>query len=289
VKRLALLGHPVGHSLSPALFGAACAELGVEASYEAIDVPLREAFEAQAARVTRGELAGCNVTLPHKVLALRLAAEPTPNAVEVGAANVLFRTADGALGADNTDVGALVQLLAPRAIRRAAVLGAGGAALAAVVAARRAGALDVLAWSRGFEERGRADARWAALERAGATVAAFDARAWAHGAVDVLVQATSAGMVGGPAPDWVLARAPLHHVRAGGLALDLVYRPARTPFVEAAARRGLEAKGGLDMLVLQASLSFDRWLGEPLGFVPGSARDAMERAARRALRQGAPA
>ena len=148
MPRLAVLGHPVGHSRSPAMHNAALAELGLgdEWSYEAIDVAPDE-FEARVRAMPGEGFAGANVTVPHKGAALALADELSETAREIGAANTLV-FADGEIRADNTDAdGLLAALPGSPAGKRALVLGAGGAARAVVWALLREGA-EVEVWNR---------------------------------------------------------------------------------------------------------------------------------------------
>jgi shikimate 5-dehydrogenase len=148
MPRLAVLGHPVSHSRSPAMQTAALAELGLGRSwsYEAIEVA-PEHFEALVGSLPDDGFAGVNVTVPHKLAALALATEASDAAREIGAANTL--TFDrGAVRADNTDaVGITAAIGEALAGRRALVLGAGGSARAAVWALRTAGA-QVSIWNR---------------------------------------------------------------------------------------------------------------------------------------------
>ncbi len=148
MKRLAVLGHPVAHSRSPAMHSAALAELGLagEWSYEAIDLAPDE-LESRV-RAMEGEgFVGANVTVPHKGAALSLADTLSETAREIGAANTLSFAA-GEVRADNTDAQGLLDALpASPAGKRALVLGAGGAARAVVWALLREGA-EVDLWNR---------------------------------------------------------------------------------------------------------------------------------------------
>src|SRR3954451_9112815 len=103
MPRLAVLGHPVGHSRSPAIHNAALAALGMgeEWSYEAIEVT-PDAFEARVRAMPGEGFAGANVTVPHKGAALLLADELSETAREIGAANTLL-FADREIRAENTD------------------------------------------------------------------------------------------------------------------------------------------------------------------------------------------
>src|SRR3954469_3275738 len=133
VNRLAVLGHPVSHSRSPAMQTAALEALGLggEWSYEAIDVEAAELADRVRGLPSEG-FVGVNITIPHKEAALAVADEATESAQEIGAANTL-RFAGGRVQAENTDAtGLLAALPAPVEGKTALVLGAGGSARAVV-------------------------------------------------------------------------------------------------------------------------------------------------------------
>jgi shikimate dehydrogenase len=269
-RRFALLGHPVSHSVSPLMHRAAYAALGLPHDYLALDVPDESALARALADTT---FSGFNVTVPWKRHALALAASAAPSAAAVQAANVLTR-GDHGLTASNTDVGAIVvevERLAPRA-RRALVIGGGGAALAAVAALGERG-IATQVTARSFVPGG-AHRGVEALQRLGATPLDWSAPC---GDVDVVVQATSAGMRGASDGEEVSARVDFARLSPNAVAWDLVYNPPVTPFLAAARAAGLRAEHGLGMLVAQAELAFAGWLG--LAAPPG----VMYRAAASAL------
>jgi shikimate dehydrogenase len=278
--RFVLIGHPVGHSVSPAIHGAAYRALGVQHRYEVCDCPTVEHVRAQVERLRAGEIAGANVTVPHKRLALELADASDESARATGVANVLSRDDAGRIIASNTDAGALADEIASLhpGPRRAAIIGAGGAAQAAVVACRSLGIERIGVSSRGwllgaprelwkhapvFESLGAESWAWPESER--------DARAEVFPsflrASDVIIQATSAGMRGaGPGEavsDWV----PWDELEPGAVAIDVVYNPSLTPFLRAAEVAGVSHRGGLGMLVRQAALALRIWLGKAPGWV----------------------
>lgn len=283
-KKFGLVGHPVGHSLSPTLFGSAFRALRVPHSYTLIDAPDREAFRRVVSDMRAGRYAGLNVTSPYKGFALELADEVEDSAELVGAANVLVRTPLGRIVAHNTDEPALVRviqsLLGDRPPRTAAILGAGGAALAAVVACGKLGfqmiAVTTRSWTHTDELMERPDAL--AVRRIGGFTALWPGHRaapptskgsmallvqWPEIAskADLVVQATTAGTLGSDPGEAVAALVPWASVPTTSVALDLVYRPPVTPFLREARARGLTTEGGLSMLALQAAASYKLWTG----------------------------
>jgi len=269
-ERFVLLGHPVAHSLSAAIHQAAYAELGLSHRYELCDVPDEGALAAAVDELRGGAIRGANVTIPWKRQALALADRAEPSAADVGAANVLARAADGAVVAHNTDVAALAEEIRALAAEpgRALVLGAGGAALAAVAALARLGAREVGVSARRFEA-GTPDAGWplgAELRALGATLVPWASPRstafpdFAAGA-GVIVQATSAGMHGAAPGGEIADVLPWERFDARTSVYDLVYNPRETELVRRARARGLKTSDGLGMLIGQAALAFELWLG----------------------------
>ncbi len=151
-RRLAVLGHPIGHSLSPALQSAAFRAAGLPWSYQAWDVPPGD-LEAALAQVRADpRWAGVNLTIPHKEAALALLDRIDPAARRIGAVNTVVREDGGALVGYNTDGTGFLRDLEEHGLppgrlagRRALVLGAGGAARAVVFALLEAGMAVVIA------------------------------------------------------------------------------------------------------------------------------------------------
>jgi shikimate dehydrogenase len=242
----AVLGFPVRHSRSPAMMNAALRELGLDWRYLALPIPPARFAETVRALPASGYV-GANVTIPHKLAAFELADEATATARAIGAANTLSFQ-DGRIAADNTDASGLLDALAePVAGRRALVLGAGGAARAAVWALREAGA-EVWVWNR---TRARAAALAAELG-----VAVHDAAA--AGSPQLLVNTTSVGLEPGSG----LADLPLAGLEPATV-VDLVYGPEPTAIERWAGERGMRVVDGLEVLVCQGARSLERWTGRP--------------------------
>lgn len=277
--RFALIGHPVGHSVSPAIHGRAYELLGLQASYSLIDCPDEISVGAQVERMRNGELRGVNVTVPWKQVAYDLADVHSETARDVGVANVLARDATGRIVAYNTDASALGTELREAVVRSqvqtaerpsALVLGSGGAALAAVVGCRLAGFSEVLVTARRFT-KDTASEQWpraAHFLQLGAKLLPW----WGEGMsaaelsrVHLLVQATSAGMKGAPGGDALADLIPFQDL-APLVAYDLVYTPRETPFLKRAKEHGHFPQGGLGMLVGQARDAIEIWLGRAPNF-----------------------
>lgn len=263
MKRLAVLGHPVGHSRSPAMQNAALAELGLgeEWSYEAIDVE-PDGFEARVRAMPGEGFLGANVTVPHKGAVLALADELSEAAREIGAANTLVFAA-GEIRAENTDAeGLLRSLPGSSAGARALVLGAGGAARAVVWALLREGA-SVDVWNR-TELRSRD----LCAELGGEPVAEPEQASY-----DLIVNSTAAGLRGENA----FEELPLgtEGFRPDQVVLDMVYGDQPTDLLRAAAAAGASVVDGIEVLVQQGALSLETWTGRPAPL------DTMRAAARR--------
>jgi shikimate dehydrogenase len=262
MKKLAVLGHPVAHSRSPAMQTAALAELGLseEWSYEAIDVAPDE-FERLVRALPGRGFVGANVTVPHKGGALAVAETLSETAREIGAANTL--SFDGAeIRADNTDAdGLLAALPASPSGARALVLGAGGAARAVVWGLLRNGAaVDV--WNRTALRSSNL-----CEELGGRPVEEPDPASY-----DLIVNSTAVGL-GGEDPFEALPLTPAGFA-AGQVVVDMVYGGEPTALLEAAEAGGAATVDGIEILVRQGALSLQIWTGRdaPLATMRAAAR-----------------
>jgi shikimate dehydrogenase len=244
VPSLAVIGHPVAHTRSPAMQTAALAELKLagEWTYGAIDIE-PESFEVEVAELAAaGDYAGVNVTLPHKEAALALADEASEAARAIGAANTLtFK--DGRIIADNTDAGGVLRSL-PHLPEGERVL-----VLGAIWALADAGAtVDV--WNR---TPGRAET--VAAELGGRAIADPVAADYA-----LIVNTTSVGLHGeDPFEALPLAASDFH---VDQVVFDIVYGPEPSALLRAAEAAGATTIEGLEMLVQQGALSLRIWTGQ---------------------------
>jgi shikimate dehydrogenase len=254
--RAGVVGWPIEHSRSPTIHRYWLKELGILGNYDKFAVRPGE-FRQFANTIGVNGFLGANVTVPHKEAAFEACDRRTDVAEALGAVNTLWRE-DGRLWGDNTDVAGFLANLdeaTPGWDERkglAVVIGAGGAARGIIYALV----------SRGFERiavfnRTQTRAEALAQHFGDSTVA----MPWGDLArelprADLLVNASSLGMVGQPALDVDVSALPGRAVVA-----DAVYVPLRTPLIESASARGLRVAEGLGMLLHQAAPAFARWFG----------------------------
>ncbi|HUQ40092.1 MAG TPA: shikimate dehydrogenase [Acidimicrobiales bacterium] len=266
-RLVAVIGDPVRHSLSPVMHNAAFRALDLDWVYVALQVARADIGTAIAGMRVLG-LEGLSVTMPHKQSIGTHLDRLGPTAAHLGAVNTVVRTG-GSLVGESTDGQGLLDALRDDegfdpAGRRCLVLGAGGAARAAVLALAQAGASEVAVRAR------RASAAQAASQLAGSVGAV--APDSAEGDYDLVVNATPLGMApADPLP------ADLDRLGPGQLVVDLVYHPATTPLVTGARARGATAVNGLGMLLHQAAHAFRLWTAEdpPLSVMSAAALAAL--------------
>jgi len=263
---LAIIGHPITHSLSPPMHRAALVGLAkFEArfatwDYLRFDIPPEQLADALP-RLHAAGFHGLNLTAPHKVLAFGLVEATDPSAQAIGAVNTLHRTATGWRGHNTDGHGLAAALREDLGVELAGasviLLGAGGAA--------RAAAVECL--------RHRCAALWIGNRTAGNLATLLDSlRPHCDGVVlrgfdpayppadlpvnALLINATSAGLkADDPAP------IALHRLPAGLRVFDMIYNPPVTALLRAAAARGLPSASGLGMLVQQGAQSLRIWTG----------------------------
>jgi shikimate dehydrogenase len=250
-----VIGDPIDQSLSPLLHNAAFDELGLD--WVSVGFVVREGQAADALAGMRAlGIGGLSVTMPHKEAAANLVDTASALAVRLEAVNCVVWTPGGLRG-ENTDGAGFVASLARGAgfsarAKRCVVLGAGGAARAVIAALADEGASEVVVVNRTAERAARAAELASPVGRVGTLADVATA--------DLVVQATPRGMTGGPpGPGPESSSASVLH--QGQVAVDLVYRPAETPWLAEAAARGATTIGGIGMLVHQAAAQLQLWTG----------------------------
>ena len=257
---LGVIGHPVGHSLSPLLHNAAFRAQGLDYVYLAFDVPpgmLPSAIEGLKAIGARG----ANVTVPHKQEVLTLMDDLDPLADRVGAVNTIVND-EGRLTGYNTDVAGFAQALhrpLPSGAhgRRCLVAGAGGAARAVVAALTAEHAGEIWIFNR-TAERARSlceDAvRWGAAH---CQPVSQEMLSEVGRDADIIVNATTVGLE----PGVKEALLPVDIFSSRQVVIDLVYGRAPTGLVRDAQARGAITVDGIEMLLMQAASSYRLWTG----------------------------
>ncbi|MEL6609961.1 MAG: shikimate dehydrogenase [Pseudomonadota bacterium] len=252
-----VIGDPISHSKSPALFAHWFKQTGCAGHYVPLHVEGGD-LKRVLRNMPRMGFVGCNVTLPHKEAALEIADRATDRATLVGAANTLIFRPNGSILADNTDGYGFISNIRAAAPAwdgksgPAVVLGAGGAARAILAALIELGVPKIFLSNR---TRGKAEALRTAF---GSKIDVVD---WvqAGNAIEdsrTIINTTSLGMVGNPE-----LRVPLDGIEPGDLVTDIVYTPLETRLLREAAQQGAQTVDGLGMLLYQAVPGFERWFG----------------------------
>lgn len=268
-KLAGVMGWPIAHSRSPSIHNHWIQQHGLNGAYVLLPVNPANLQDALKGLSALG-FAGCNLTIPHKVMALSLVDRIDDTARRMGAINTIVVEADGSLSGYNNDGFGYIQSLrdAHQEWRADAgpvlVMGAGGAARAVIVSLAEQGAKDIRICNRtdasayALATEFTADFAQASDAAKGAVVTAepWEKRHDAVADVALLVNTTSQGMGSNPPLDLSLDQLPLQ-----ALVSDIVYIPQETPLLKAAKARGNPTAGGLGMLLHQARPAFNAWFG----------------------------
>ncbi|MDA1298195.1 MAG: shikimate dehydrogenase [Chloroflexi bacterium] len=263
-KIFGVMGHPIGHTRSPVFQQAALDHSGIDVTFQTWDVaPEDLAARVESFRVP--EFMGCCVTLPHKQTIMPLVDRLADTAEAVGAVNWVLPE-DGKLVGHNTDAPGFLRALRESAGfdpagANAVVFGSGGAARAIVYALKTGGAATVSIANRTVE-KAQALAREMTDGKFRPNAIGLDPTSLADVVpyASLLVNTTSMGMEGGPAPDATPVTAEL--ISADATCYDAVYAPPMTPFLLEAERAGATPAGGISMLVYQGVVGFELATGK---------------------------
>jgi shikimate dehydrogenase len=253
--RACVIGWPIRHSRSPIIHGYWLKQHNISGSYEKVEVAPGDLAGFLAG--VGGKYAGCNVTVPHKEVALTLLDNVAETARAIGAVNTIW-SEGGKRHGMNTDVAGFLDNLDQetpgwdRAPLHAVVLGAGGAARAVVYGLLRRRAASVAIVNRSFDR-----AEELARDLGGnAKAVSMDKLPALLPAATLLVNATSLGMDGKPG-----LAISLDGLNPEAVVTDLVYVPLRTKLLTVAAAKGNRTADGLGMLLHQAVPGFEKWFG----------------------------
>ena len=272
-----IIGDPIEHTMSPVMHNAAFRKLGIDYVYLPFRV-LPEELEKAVAGMRALNIRGLNVTIPHKVAIIPFLDKLDPLAEKIGAINTIVNE-DGVLTGYNTDAIGFLQALLEKEIepegKNMVILGAGGASRAISFILAERGANPVIL--------NRQLARAEDLARRIAQVFKKEVKALALGEqnladvlvrADILINTTSVGM----SPDIDKTPVPAKLLNPGLVVFDIVYNPTKTRLLREAEAAGAKTINGLDMLVWQGALAFEKWTGRKVPL------DLMKREAIKALR-----
>lgn len=258
-KLAGIIGWPVAQAFSPRLHGYWLNEMGIDGAL--VPLPVRpEDFSIVIRGLMKAGFKGVSVTIPHKEAAFAICHETDLAARVAGAVNLLIFRDNGRIEGRNTDASGLAAALRENldagALKGKAVviLGAGGAARAAVVALHDIGAGEIRIVNR---SRGRADQLAAALSaHVKPRLVVFDDWSKAAQGAALVVHSTSAGMKGAPSLDIAFDALPKDAVIC-----DIVYNPLETPLLKRARAAGYKTIDGLGMLMHQGVPAFEAFFG----------------------------
>lgn len=253
-KRTGLIGWPVAHSLSPKIHAYWIKQYGLDATYELFPTP-PELLEKTFSELRRNGVTGFNITIPHKQTSMKFIDAVDAVATRIGAVNAVSLR-QGMLHSTNTDAYGFMKNLesSPKwsdsALKNVLILGAGGAARAAIVALKDAGCKNLIICNR------TNDTAAELARELHAENITWEEKNSHLAEVTLLINATSLGMTGKSPLEIDLSklynRAIVH---------DIVYAPLNTPLLAAAAARGNPTVDGLGMLLYQAQAAFAIWHG----------------------------
>ena len=263
--KLAIIGYPLGHSLSPAMHNAALKELGIEGNYVVLETP-SDKLEERVNFLKEEGFRGFNVTIPHKVEIMKFLDSIDNFASTVGAVNTVVIDENKKLHGYNTDVYGFIHAI-PAEIRgnlqgKAAVIGSGGAARAILTGLIKTGIKEINIFTIDQEEslklkemilKNFPDFKINCLVLdENADLSDFS----------IVVNATPLGMQGKNEGISPLSQESIATLPGDAIVYDIVYKPQKTRLLEYAEKRGLKTIKGLEMLLLQGVKGFELWTGQ---------------------------
>lgn len=256
-KTYCIIGDPVHHSLSPGMQNAAFAAAGLNCTYIAFRVPAPELKESIAS-LRAINVAGFNVTIPHKVAVMQYLDELDSTAKKAGAVNTV-NNIEGVFRGHNTDIAGFIEPLRRRKVNfntAVLLLGAGGAARAIVAALSEEKIEKLMIANRDLKKAGELAGRAKELGIKCETISLEKAQDAAASA-GIIVNATSIGLQNEPSP------IDAEHIKKGSIVYDIVYRPIVTDLLEQAKFAEAQVVYGYEMLLEQGAKAFEIWTGLP--------------------------
>lgn len=265
LKKILLIGDPVAHSLSPAMHNAAFKALNLPLVYEAQRLTNQE-LAGFFRQLRNSEVAGLNVTVPHKQAVLKYLDELSPDAKKIGAVNTILVRGEKLYGENTDGAGYLRSLKEETAIdlkgKSVTLLGAGGAARGIITALcqEQIAHLDIVNRT-GFRGEKLAEEFQKYFPKTKFFSFTFDAKKldFIFKKTDLLINTTSAGLSG---TQESFPKLPLEYLSKTALVSDIVYKPEMTPLLKQSQKLKLKIHKGLGMLLYQGALAFEKWTGK---------------------------
>ncbi len=252
-KLFGIIGYPLGHSMSPLLHNWGFAQKNINAVYMAWPTaPEKIADFMNAFKIL--PISGASVTIPHKLSVMDYIDELTTRAKGVGAVNTLYWKQDKLIG-DNTDTAGCSEPLRPHCdhVKRALLLGAGGASRAAIVGLRSLQIREIVITNR---TKFKADEL---AEEFGISCVDWDKRGNEH--YDLIINSTSLGMSGDKQE---INPMIMDNVDEKTIVYDLIYNPLETVLIKEAKAKGCKTLSGIEMFLHQGLAQFKIWTGHDL-------------------------
>ncbi|MFD2704110.1 shikimate dehydrogenase [Salibacterium lacus] len=253
-----VIGHPVGHSLSPLMHNDQFQHQGLPSFYHAFDVLPQHLEEAVQGLKALG-VSGFNVTVPHKIEVMQYLDGLDEEARLIGAVNTVVKEEDGWIGY-NTDGEGYVQSLLTKtgdtfSDADILVIGAGGAARAVISALTGHGAKRITLANRTFSKAQALQEHVA--ERAAIRALPTEEAEKETSSFDIIINTTSVGM----SPHTESMPWPVENLKPGCICSDLIYNPLKTKWLQEAGKAGADILNGTGMFVGQGAIAFQKWTG----------------------------
>ncbi len=258
-KLYGLIGHPIGHSMSPIMHNGEFKELGLSHHYHAFDLS-PEQLEDGVDAMKMLDIQGFNVTIPHKVAIIPLLDEVEQEAIDIGAVNTVYKR-DGKYIGTNTDgsgyLFSLLPLIGEKNLsgKKILVIGAGGAARAVAVSVSQSEVASLTIANRTLEKAEELSKLCQHYSVANAIT--LSEAETSLGQFDIVINTTSIGM----SPHLDRMPISLEHIRSGTVVSDLIYNPLETKWMKLAKSKGAVTDNGISMFVEQGALAFEKWTG----------------------------
>ncbi|MGG1686301.1 shikimate dehydrogenase [Pseudalkalibacillus sp. NRS-1564] len=258
-KLYGLIGHPIGHSMSPVMHNGEFKELGLSHHYHAFDLS-PEQLEDGVDAMKMLDIQGFNVTIPHKVAIIPLLDEVEQEAIDIGAVNTVYKR-DGKYIGTNTDGSgyllSLLTLIGEKNLsgKKILVIGAGGAARAVAVSVSQSEVASLTIANRTLEKAEELSKLCQHYSVANAIT--LSEAETSLGQFDIVINTTSIGM----SPHLDRMPISLEHIRSGTVVSDLIYNPLETKWMKLAKSKGAVTDNGISMFVEQGALAFEKWTG----------------------------